>query len=128
MFLIDTDVMIEVLRGVAAANNWLRNLPKETFAIPGIVAMELLMGCRNPAEIHRIRKFVNSCTTVWPDASESAQAYELLASNRLASGISIPDCLIAAMALHRETRLYTFNLKHFSAIPGLDVQAPYARG
>jgi predicted nucleic acid-binding protein len=41
--------------------------------------------------------------------------------------LSIPDCLIAAMALARSARLYTFNLKHFRIIEGLDVQSPYTR-
>ena len=37
------------------------------------------------------------------------------------------DCLIAAMALGRASRLYSFNLKHFQVLPGLDVQPPYPR-
>lgn len=37
------------------------------------------------------------------------------------------DFLIAAQALNRNATLYTFNLKHFGAIPGLDARAPYAR-
>jgi len=59
--------------------------------------------------------------------AEFAKAYELLAAHWLSSRLSIPDCLIAAMALTRSARLYTFNLKHFKAVPGLDVQQPYAR-
>lgn len=35
--------------------------------------------------------------------------------------------MIAAMALARSARLYTFNTKHFQVIVGLDVQSPYAR-
>jgi predicted nucleic acid-binding protein len=127
MVLIDTDVLVECLRGSDAANLWLRRLEKEAFAIPGVVAMELVVGCRNQAELQQFRKFLSTCNVAWPEASESAQAFELLATHRLASGISIPDCLIAAMALARGTRLYTFNLKHFQSIPGLDVQAPYPR-
>jgi hypothetical protein len=37
--------------------------------------------------------------------------YSLLLSLRLASGIGNPDCLIAAMALSRGARLYTFNCR-----------------
>jgi predicted nucleic acid-binding protein len=64
---------------------------------------------------------------VWPDAAEFGRAYELLAAHRLSSGLSIPDYLIAAMVLSRSARLYTFNLKHFQVIAGLDVDTPYTR-
>jgi predicted nucleic acid-binding protein len=61
------------------------------------------------------------------DAAEFARAYELLAEHRVTSGLGIPDCPIAAMSLIRKARLYTFNLKHFQVIPGIDVQEPYSR-
>ncbi len=85
------------------------------------------MGCRNQADLRQIRKFLGSFIIAWPDASEFAQAYELLATYRLSSGIGIPDCLIAATALARVAKLYTFNLKHFQVVPGLDAQQPYPR-
>lgn len=89
--------------------------------------MELLMGCRNQPELDQTGKFLASFNILWPNSSEFERGYELLLSLRLSSGLGIPDCLIAAMALSRGTRLYTFNLKHFHAVPGLDAQQPYAR-
>lgn len=89
--------------------------------------MELVIGCRNQADLKQIRTFLGSFSIAWPNASEFAQAYDLLATYRLSSGIGIPDCLIAATALARAPRLYTFNLKHFQAVPGLDAQQPYPR-
>ena len=65
---------------------------------------------------------------VWPEPSEFAAAFQLLLTHRLSSGLNIPDCLIAATALSRNARLYTFNLKHFQVVPELDVAQPYARG
>jgi hypothetical protein len=92
--------------------------------LPGVVAMELLIGCRNRAEIQHLQKFLNTFSIVWPDASEFARAYELLAEHRLTSGLGIPDCLVAAMALVRKARVYTFNSKHVRVIPGVDAQEP----
>jgi tRNA(fMet)-specific endonuclease VapC len=112
---------------VSRRQKWLQTQPKEAFAVPGVVAMELLIGCRNQLEVQQIRKFLTTFNVAWPDASEFARAYELLANYRLASGISIPDCLIAAMALARSARLYTFNLKHFQIVSGLDARQPYPR-
>ncbi len=127
MVLVDTDVLVECLRGSSAARDWLHAVQKEAFAIPGVVAMELVMGCRNQTDLQQIQRFLGSFSITWPDASEFAQAYELLATHRLSSGISIPDCLIAAAALSRAARLYTFNMKHFQVVAGLDAQQPYPR-
>jgi predicted nucleic acid-binding protein len=127
MVLIDTDVLIEVLRGSRDAKAWLDSLQRGAFQIPGIVAMELVMGCRNQAELRQIRKFLDRFDVTWPDPAELASAYELLLSLHLSSGIGIPDCVLGAMAVARGARLYTFNLKHFKVIPGLDAQRPYSR-
>ena len=89
--------------------------------------MELLMGCRNAIELAQIKRFLGDYHVVWPDAAVFARAYEILCSLRLSTGLGIPDCLIAALAIDRGARLYTFNLKHFKVVPGLDAQQPYIR-
>jgi len=127
MVLVDTDVVVDCLRGTAPSREWLQRTSTEALGLPGVVAMELLIGCRNRAEIQHLQKFLDTFAIVWPDASEFARAYELLAEHRLASGLGIPDCLVAAMALVRKARIYTFNSKHFRVIPGVDAQEPYSR-
>lgn len=124
---LDTDIMIDCLRGTPAARVWLEQVEAEAFQVPGVVAMELLMGCQNKAELERTLQFLHAFDIAWPEASEFAQAFELLAARRLNSGLGIPDCLIAAMALSHSARLYTFNLKHFQTVEGLEVRAPYPR-
>ena len=127
MILAGTDVPIECLRGSSAASVWLTGIRREALGIPGVVAMELPMGCRNRSELDRTRRFLGSFNIHWPNSSEFALGYDLLLSLRLSSGLGIPDCLIASMALSRGSRLYTFNLKHFQAVPGLDAQQPDPR-
>ena len=127
MVLVDTDVVVDCLRGTAPSREWLQRTSTEALGLPGVVAMELLIGCRNRAEIQHLQKFLSTFSIVWPDASEFARAYELLAEHRLTSGMGIPDCLVAAMALVRKARIYTFNSKHFRVIPGVDAQEPYSR-
>lgn len=125
--LIDTDVLVDCLRGVPAARRWLESHSAERFLIPGMVAMELLAGCRDRGELRRTMEFVDGVDVVWPEPSEFAMAYDLLSRHWLASSLAIPDCLIAATALSRSWRLYTFNLKHFRVVDGLDVVQPYDR-
>ena len=127
MFLVYADVLIECLRGSVAAKTWLTSFQKEAVGIPVVVVMELLMGCRNKSELDQTKKFLAAFNVIWPESSEFERDCELLLSLRLSTGLGIPDCLIASMALARGARLYTFNLKHFQAVPGLDARQPYYR-
>ncbi len=127
MILVDTDVLVDCLRGTDAAKQWIERASSEALAIPGVAAMELVIGCRHQAHLQQIQKFLGTFSVTWPDAADSARAYELLLTHRLTSGLGIPDCLIAAMALNRKALLCTFNSKHFGVIAGLDVQQPYTR-
>lgn len=124
---IDTDVLIDCLRGVAEAQEWLRSAAREELLVPGVVAMELVAGVRDKNDLQRVRGFVETFTIVWHDARDFAKAYELLAQTTLSNALSIPDCLIAAFALGRSIPIYTFNIKHYRAISELDVRVPYER-
>jgi predicted nucleic acid-binding protein len=54
MILVDTDVMVDVMRRHAPAVTWLDSLGTEAIGIPGLVAMELLQGCRDREEQRRV--------------------------------------------------------------------------
>jgi predicted nucleic acid-binding protein len=125
--LVDTDVLIDAIRGFPPALEWLRQNERGSFQIPGIVAMEIVQGSRNAADLKRLLRFLHRFDLVWPNAEDFVRAYSLLTSFRLTTGLRIADCLIAAMALNRSALLYTFNLKHFQAVPGLNAVAPYSR-
>jgi len=127
MILLDTDVLIDCLRGLPTADEWLRESSDQTFGIPGIVAMELVAGCRDKVDLERVQAFLRRFNVIWPEANEFERAFDLLAAHRLEFGVEAPDCIIAAMALVRSVPLYTFNLKHYRSFPGLEVLAPYAR-
>jgi predicted nucleic acid-binding protein len=44
MVLVDTDVLVDCLRGTPPAKAWLERASTEVLGIPGVVAMELLIG------------------------------------------------------------------------------------
>ena len=73
MVLVDTDVLVDCLRGTPPAKAWLERASAEVLGIPGVVAMELLIGCRNRAEIEKLQNFLSAFSIVWPDAAEFAQ-------------------------------------------------------
>ncbi|MGQ9628410.1 MAG: hypothetical protein ACUVV0_16090 [Anaerolineae bacterium] len=50
MVILDTDVMIDLLRRYPPAVAWLESLGDEEIALPEFVVMELIQGCRDRAE------------------------------------------------------------------------------
>jgi len=61
------------------------------------------------------------------DVADSTLATRLIARLTLSSGLSLPDFLVAAQALNRRAVLCTFNVKHYSAVPGLGIEVPFPR-
>lgn len=100
MVFLDTDVLVDCLRGLPAAQNWLSTASTTQFAISGVVAMELVVGCQNKVDLQRTEKFLEVFTVTWPDSADFALAYSLLVQYRFSTGLSIPDCLIAAQTIN----------------------------
>ena len=122
--LLDTDVMVDFLRGYAPAVTWLTNytLP---IGLPGIVAMELLQGCPNLAEQQRVEKQLARFTLYWPTLGDCRRAYADFVAFRLRQGLGLLDSLIGHTALGMNEQLATFNVKHYSPISGLQTVQPY---
>lgn len=124
---LDTDVLIDCLRGLPPAQNWLSTASSTQFQVSGVVAMELVIGCGSKAELKHTEKFLGLFTVTRPGAADFVSAYSLLAQYRFTTGLSIPDCLIAAQTIHQSATLFSFNIKHFRVIQELNVQQPYLR-
>jgi predicted nucleic acid-binding protein len=127
MLLLDTDVMVDILRNYAPATEWLRQLGAEEIALPGLVAMELLQGCRDKLEQQQVETILRQYRLYWPSQLDSSRAYEIFARFRLSDGIGILDALIAETAVGYKLPLATFNEKHYRIIPDLNLVQPYQR-
>jgi predicted nucleic acid-binding protein len=66
--LLDTDILIDLLRGVPQAGTWLASLP-DAPGLPGFVVLELLQGCRNRQEARRVERLASVFTIYWPTVS-----------------------------------------------------------
>lgn len=57
--IVDTDILIDVSRSVGRAINFVSDLESMSeLAISAITQMELLVGCRNKAELNLLEKFL----------------------------------------------------------------------
>lgn len=127
MLLLDTDVLIDIMRNYVPAVAWLRELGVEEIALPGLVAMELVQGCRNKVEQQQVETLLRHYPLHWPSQLDSSRAFHLFSEFYLSDGIGLLDALIAETAVGLKLPLATFNEKHYRVVPDLDLIQPYNR-
>jgi predicted nucleic acid-binding protein len=121
--LIDSDVLIWMMRGhVGAATRLQEILP---WRISVVTYIELAQGCRNKQELTQAKKGLALCQTeILPiNDAISRRAVALIDHYSLSHGLLLADALIAATAQEHGLTLLTANVKHFSAIENLTVEA-----
>jgi predicted nucleic acid-binding protein len=123
--LLDTDVLVDILRGYPPAISWLASLGTEPITLPGLVAMEVLQGSRNLQEQKKIENFLRQYPLAWPTAQGCDNAYRDYAAFRLNNAVGIMDSLIAHTAICIQDTLATFNVKHFKVFSNLNTVQPY---
>jgi predicted nucleic acid-binding protein len=126
MYLLDTDVLIDVQRGHAPAVSWFASL-EDLPSVPGSVVMELIQDARNAQEVRKSLRRVAPLPVVWPTAADCERALADFAAYHLSHGLGLLDAIIAACAVGLSATLCTFNVKHYRHVPGLAVAQPYTR-
>jgi hypothetical protein len=127
VILVDTDVLIDFLRGYPQAVIWFESLDDTPILLCGLSALELLEGCRNRQETDRLLQLLTPYRIVWPGSRDFDRVLADFALARLDRKIGILDVLIGETAVGLGLPLHTFNVRHFRAIPGLQVVQPYPR-
>ena len=121
--LVDTDVLIWHLRGYAQATRRLDQL--DALTLSAVCYLEVLQGMRNKAELAAVKKMLERRAATLPPLSEAItlRAIDLMESLSLSHGLQMGDALIAATALDHGLPVLTANVKHFSPVEGLTVEA-----
>jgi len=123
--IVDTDILIDVGRGVQQAVDCLQDIQaNSTLAISVVTQMELMIGCRDKAEKQKLDTFLLRFRIVPLDKAISDKAVELLDLYRLSHGLLIADALIAATALVLGEPFITKNQRDYRFIAGLNL-LPY---
>ncbi|MEG3834908.1 MULTISPECIES: type II toxin-antitoxin system VapC family toxin [unclassified Microcoleus] len=123
--IIDTDIIIDVGRGIPDAVNCLQGLKSSSrLAISIITQMELIVGCANKVELQTLEKFLQQFDVIRIDQSISDKAVDLLRLYRLSHGLLIADGLIAATAIVWEYPFITKNQRDYRFIQNLNL-LPY---
>lgn len=127
MILLDTDVMVDVLRGHEPALAWLKESGIQEVGLPGLVAMELLQGCQNLRQQKALQKRIKGLGLFWASAQDCDRALADFSAFYLSHQLGILDALIGETAIGLGADLATFNVKHYSVLGGLKLIQPYLR-
>lgn len=121
MMLVDSDVLIAHLRGVAAARTWLVQVRKEhgRLCASCVSATEILGGMRS-AERAGVARLLGSMQLLDIDERVARRAGELMRRYRRShSGIGLGDYLIAGTVEVHDLSFATLNVEHFPMMAGL---------
>jgi len=119
MVLIDTNVIIDSLKGREETIELLEKIGLENIAISSISEMELYVGAFNKKELNFIKKRLQKIEIIDFDKRISRKSAELVFEFSKSHTLDIPDSIIAATCLVYDISLLTYNTKDFKFIPGL---------
>ena len=112
--LVDSSVLVDVLRGYDPAVNWLAE--QGQLAITPIVWLELLEGAPNKIGQQEAIKLLRRFEVVDLTPDDMQLAIKLLTRFGLSHNVDAFDCLIASVHLRLKLPLYTRNIKHFAPL------------
>jgi len=122
MVLLDTCILIDILRGRAQAVEFVVGLAQKP-AISAVTATELVAGCRNVRERRQVDQLIEHYAMHDIDKEIACLAGDFISQYGPSHGTDPIDALIAATAKVRAAPLATLNLKHFPMFR--DLKRPY---
>ena len=121
MILVDSDILIEHLRGKAEARDWLVRARNSSgpLAISVVSLTEIAGGMRSP-ERREVMRLLGSMQRFEVTEQVAWRASTLMRQHRRShSAIGLGDYLIAATALTEGPELASLNVRHYPMFKGL---------
>ena len=125
-FLIDSDTLINVLKGVSGSKEFLFDLWSKGVLYTTLINIaEILSGkeTKDKRTKEKIMDFLNEFVILGFDFGGAVKAGEI----RRDYNIPFADAVIASIAVSNECPLVTYNEKHFKGIKNLNVLIPKYR-
>ncbi len=116
-YLVDTTVIIEMLRGNALAKKFLESGP----SISIITVGELIQGCKDKNQLQVVEKTCAIFPQIKIDVAISKITIELMKRYYLSHGLLMLDAFIGASCIVAKKTLVTNNLRDFRFIPELHI-------
>jgi tRNA(fMet)-specific endonuclease VapC len=127
MFIADTDVLVDFLKGSGEAERISIELNTGRLCVTAVTAFELWAGAKNPQQAAMVESLIAALTVLPLDYSSAKRAAEISRSLSLAgTAIGMADSLIAGIALDRNAILITRNRRYYQSVPGLKLSGQYS--
>jgi predicted nucleic acid-binding protein len=120
--LVDTDIIVDHLRGVESARRFLKKIEKEEVEgyFSTITEAELFAG--KSMDSREARGRVAALLGIMKRVPVNSPIARKAGEIRRRHGILLPDAIIVASALSLKARLATRNVRHFKGIKGLELK------
>ena len=122
--LIDTDVLVDYLRGYPAAVAWLEGL-SDAPLLSSITVAELYAGVRDGEERTALDAFMLACEILPLDEQIAVKGGLFRRDYGKSHGVGLADALIAASAETHHATLVSLNSKHFPMLA--EIVSPYRK-
>jgi predicted nucleic acid-binding protein len=128
-YLLDSDVLIDVLNGRKQILRFLSRLREDDLAMSLLAYGEVLIGELKRAGLQEAKSLLSESfggIPIIPLDEQTIDQFALLGSQLRQRGNAIAeaDLLIAATAIQHGRILVTRNLRHFNRVPGLEILDP----
>lgn len=122
MFIADTDVLIDFLRGTGEAERISIELGTGRLCTTAVTAFELWAGAKSPPQVAVVETLLGAVAILPLDVSAARRAGEVRRElERTGTTIGMADSIIAGIALDHGAILITRNRRHYQRVPGLKV-------
>jgi tRNA(fMet)-specific endonuclease VapC len=119
IILCDTNILIEFYKQNSKVIRNLRAIGQENMAISIVTVSELLFGALNKKELDQIKQDLAHLREIHLNQESGERFTQLMIQYSLSHKLSLPDGLIASIALTENISLYTHNTRDFKFIKGL---------
>lgn len=123
-YLLDTDIIVEYLRGSNKAVDYLEGVEGELL-LSAISVAELWAGAKGEYEEKALDQFLLAFRIIAIDEGLAREGGVMRRQYGPSHGTGLADALVAAASMREEASLITFNTKHYPMAK--DLQVPYKR-
>jgi predicted nucleic acid-binding protein len=122
--IVDTTVVVHLLRRYAPALTWYRSISQPMGVTP-ITWVEAMYGAGSKAKQAVCKAALSQFDLVYLTQTDQDWAMQQMEQYRLSHGVTTNDCLIASVAYRLQIPLYTHNLKDMMPMIGSLAIKPY---
>lgn len=123
--LIDTDILIDHLRGQEKAKDYLKMI--ENGSTSGVISVitEAELAAGDSMKDMQVQMKVRRLVGILEKAEVTSEIAWKAGELKRDYGCRLMDALIAATAMKSNIKLVTRNIKHYENIAGLEIEEPY---